>query len=104
MIPIDPLTPREVEILRFMAQGKKDSEIAEALCIANKTVRSHSNNIFTKLYVRSRTEAVVKAQWLGLVQSPGALSVEAQMIWRIEQMRPGSVRELIDAGIVPAGR
>lgn len=54
------LTNREEEILSFLAKGFKYKEIGEKLFIGTETVRSHLRNIYEKLQVRSRTEAVVK--------------------------------------------
>ena len=54
------LTPREAEILQFLAEGYLYKEIAEKLSIGNETVRTHVRHIYDKLHVRTRTEAVVK--------------------------------------------
>ena len=54
------LSPREREILDLLAKGHRYKEIAELLCISFDTVRAHLRNIYEKLHVRSRTEAVVK--------------------------------------------
>lgn len=54
------LSPREREVLHYLAQGYRYREIAEALFISPETVRSHLRSIYDKLHVRSRTEAVVK--------------------------------------------
>ena len=54
------LSPREREVLHYLAQGYRYKEIAEALFISPETVRSHLRSIYDKLHVRSRTEAVVK--------------------------------------------
>ncbi|MEM6629347.1 MAG: response regulator transcription factor [Bacteroidota bacterium] len=56
-----PLTPRESEILRLLCEGQTYSSIGEALFISGHTVRSHIKNIYQKLYVNSRAEAVKKA-------------------------------------------
>jgi DNA-binding NarL/FixJ family response regulator len=56
----EPLSRREEEILRLLAKGYRYKEIADALAISFETVRSHLKNIYDKLHVRSRTEAVVK--------------------------------------------
>lgn len=60
------LTERESEILRRMAQGHKNAQIAETLFISEKTVRNHITNIFSKLDVNSRAEAIVLAKDNGL--------------------------------------
>ncbi|MEA3408230.1 MAG: response regulator transcription factor [Chloroflexota bacterium] len=59
--PADLLTDRELEVLRHAAQGSSNREIAEALVISPRTVQSHMANIFDKLQVGSRTEAVIVA-------------------------------------------
>jgi NarL family two-component system response regulator LiaR len=57
----DPLTAREVEILRLIAQGKSNKEIAESLVIAEETVHAHVSNILNKLHLASRTQAALYA-------------------------------------------
>lgn len=59
--PKDPLTPREKEVLSFVAQGLTNKEIADQLFISEKTVKNHITNVFKKLEVNGRTEAVVLA-------------------------------------------
>ncbi|RAS74741.1 response regulator [Priestia endophytica] len=59
--PHDLLTARELEILRLIAEGKTNGEIAEALFIAVKTVKTHTTNIFSKLEVEDRTQAAIYA-------------------------------------------
>jgi DNA-binding NarL/FixJ family response regulator len=58
--PADNLSERENEILTFLARGFQDKEIADQLFLSIKTVHTHLRNIYQKLQVRSRTEAVVK--------------------------------------------
>ena len=62
-----PLTRRENEVLQQLALGKSNQEIAEALFIADKTVRTHVSNILSKLGVSSRTQAALYAVRSGLV-------------------------------------
>lgn len=57
----DPLTSREVEVLRLVAQGLENWEIAEMLVITEATVRTHVSNITNKLHVASRTQAALYA-------------------------------------------
>jgi len=57
----DPLTARELEILRLVAQGKSNKEIAETLVIAEETVHTHVSNILNKLHLASRTQAALYA-------------------------------------------
>ena len=63
----DPLTDRETENLRLMAGGYSNKEIANSLGVAEGTVKNHVSNILSKLGVRDRTRAVLKAFELGIV-------------------------------------
>lgn len=63
----DPLTDRETEILRLMAGGFSNKEIANSLGVAEGTIKNHVSNILSKLGVRDRTRAVLKAFELQLV-------------------------------------
>jgi len=63
----DPLTERETEILRLMAGGYSNKEIANSLGVAEGTVKNHVSNILSKLGVRDRTRAVLKAFELGFI-------------------------------------
>ena len=56
------LTPRELEILHLLAAGLQYSQIAENLVITENTLKFHIKNIYSKLGVRSRTQAVIAAQ------------------------------------------
>ena len=62
----DPLTERELEVLRLIAQGKSNQEIAEHLIITEHTVRTHVSNILGKLHLASRTQAALYALKEGL--------------------------------------
>ena len=62
------LTPRELATLRLMADGKSNKEIANALGISDRTVKTHLGHLFEKLNVTSRTEAVKVATRRGLVR------------------------------------
>ena len=64
---IEPLSRREVEVLRLIAQGFSNQEISERLVIALDTVKGHNRKIFGKLHVQRRTEAVARARELGLL-------------------------------------
>jgi two-component system NarL family response regulator len=64
----EPLTDREAEVLKLLANGKSNKEIGSRLSISKFTVKGHLHNIFTKLNVLSRTEAVTAATRRGLVQ------------------------------------
>lgn len=65
--PLDPLTPREIEVLQLMAEGLTNKAIARQLEISEHTVKFHINTILSKLYASSRTEAVVRATRAGLI-------------------------------------
>lgn len=64
--PFPELTPREREILELLAQGLTNPAIAEKLVLSPKTIRNQVSNIFSKLQVASRSEAIVKARGVGL--------------------------------------
>lgn len=64
--PIEPLTDREVEVLRFLAQGLTNKDIAQAMILSVRTIDAHLRSIFGKLNVRSRTEAALWAARNGL--------------------------------------
>lgn len=64
---VEPLTDREQEVLHALARGLSNREIAEQLVITEGTVKNHVSNLIAKLEVRDRTQAVLKAQELGLI-------------------------------------
>ena len=66
--PTDPLTPREVEIVKLVAEGHTSDEIAESLVIAKKTVEHHRSHILEKLGMRDRVELTRYAIRRGLVE------------------------------------
>ncbi|MCB0212835.1 MAG: tetratricopeptide repeat protein, partial [Anaerolineae bacterium] len=65
---IEPLSDREMEVLRLVAAGSSNSQIANSLIIAQGTVKKHLSNIFGKLNAESRTQAVAHARELGLLE------------------------------------
>jgi DNA-binding NarL/FixJ family response regulator len=64
---VEPLSPREMEVLALLAQGLSNQEIADRLYIAPGTVKNHVSNILSKLNARDRTQAVLQAQEIGLL-------------------------------------
>ncbi|HEX2908931.1 MAG TPA: LuxR C-terminal-related transcriptional regulator, partial [Phototrophicaceae bacterium] len=69
---VEPLSERELEVLRLIAAGYANSEIGEKLFITVGTVKRHINHIYDKLAVHSRTQAILKARELKLWQDAGA--------------------------------
>jgi LuxR family transcriptional regulator, maltose regulon positive regulatory protein len=64
---VEPLSPRELEVLRFIEQGFSNQEIADRLFLALSTVKGYTRTLFEKLQVQRRTEAVARARELGLL-------------------------------------
>lgn len=69
LIPIEPLTPRELEVLHLIANGDSNQKIADKLVITLSAVKKHTGNIFNKLNVNSRTQAIARARQLGLLST-----------------------------------
>src|SRR5437899_3768802 len=68
----EALTERETDVLRLLAEGKANKEIAQVLSIGEKTVKTHVSNILAKLGVQSRTAAALYAARIGMVTIPQA--------------------------------
>ena len=66
VLPFSELTTREREVLELLSRGKSNPEIAKPLFISGKTVRNHVSNIFSKLQVTDRAQAIVRAHEAGL--------------------------------------
>jgi len=64
---VEPLSQRELEVLRLMALGRTNREIAGQLIVAPGTVKAHTASIYRKLDVANRTEAVARARQLGIL-------------------------------------
>lgn len=64
--PFPELTERELEVLRLISQGLNNQEITQKLVLSSKTVRNHITNIFSKLQVADRAQAIVRAREAGL--------------------------------------
>jgi ATP/maltotriose-dependent transcriptional regulator MalT len=65
---IEPLSERELEVLNLVSQGLSNNDIAHKLIITVGTVKKHLNNIFGKLQVSSRTQAIGRGRELGLIR------------------------------------
>ena len=68
---VNPLTPREQDVLAELTKGKSNREIASSLFVTEKTVKTHISNIFTKLQVQDRTQAALYAVKHGLTEGSG---------------------------------
>ena len=66
-VNIDALTPKEKEVLAYVAKGASNQEIADKLCVRDVTVKTHLNSIFKKLKVTNRTQAVLLAMQIDLI-------------------------------------
>jgi LuxR family maltose regulon positive regulatory protein len=64
---IEPLSDRELEVLQLVAEGLRNRDIADRLFLSLNTVKAHTRNIYGKLNVHSRTQAVARSQTLGLL-------------------------------------
>jgi NarL family two-component system response regulator LiaR len=73
----EPLTQREVDVLRLVAQGRSNREIADQLVVTEWTVRSHVSNILSKLQLASRTQAALYALREGLASLENGIGSEA---------------------------
>ncbi len=69
--PFDELTPRELEVLALIADGRRNRDIASTLFISEKTVGNHISGIFAKLHIHDRVEAVLMARQAGLGRGEG---------------------------------
>jgi two-component system, NarL family, response regulator LiaR len=72
--PLDPLSPREVEVLAVLARGRSNREIARALAISEETVKAHVSSILAKLQLTDRTQAAIFGLQQRLVPLDDALS------------------------------
>jgi len=61
------LSKRELEVLQLMAEGLSNKEIADRLFVSLSTIKTHSNNLFDKMNVERRTQAIDKAKRLGII-------------------------------------
>lgn len=78
------LTPRELDVLKLLAEGQRNREIADALGLAEPTVKIHVNNLLRKLRPRTAPEAAVIALKRGLIppRSGACLRTRVRAVWR----------------------
>jgi len=69
---IEGLTPRELEVLKLVARGLSNREIADALTVEESTIRTHVKRILMKLQIRDRVQAVIRAYEVGLIRPRAA--------------------------------
>jgi len=68
-LEVEPLSRREIDVLRLMADGRSNKEIAQSLILALSTIKMHIKHIYGKLGVKNRVQAVAQARILGLLPS-----------------------------------
>ncbi len=78
--PVEPLTGREIEVVRFLALGKTNREVAQELQVSLSTIKTHVQHVIFKLGVSDRTQAAVRAIELGLLPQQGGTSSELPIL------------------------
>jgi ATP/maltotriose-dependent transcriptional regulator MalT len=64
---VEPLTPREMDVLRLLCEGKSNQEMAAALFLSLSAIKKYTGNLYGKLGVASRAQAIIKAHELRLI-------------------------------------
>lgn len=77
----DPLTPREVEVIRLIARGHSNQRAAKELGVKQETVKFHLTHVLRKLGVQSRTEAAWRALEMGIVEAPIRITTSNRSGW-----------------------
>lgn len=79
-----PITEREKEVLKHLAQGKTNKEISKDLILSASTVRNHISNIFTKLRISNRSQATAIAIYAGLVDFNVSDTIKADNVMTLQ--------------------
>jgi DNA-binding CsgD family transcriptional regulator/N-acetylneuraminic acid mutarotase len=99
----EPLSNRELDVIRCLAQGATNKDIASDLTISENTVKVHLRNIYTKLDVSSRTEATTAAMQQGYITLPGQEDIPAtQTVQNFDRAPSVSMPDLTPPDAVPA--
>lgn len=88
----DQFSPRELDVIRLLMQGKSNKEIAIALGIANRTVEAHLSSIYSKINVTSRTEAVIR---LSEIYSRESAKSDGGLLKGNPQLKTGVKRNIL---------
>lgn len=90
---VEPLSERELEVLRLIARGISNQEIGQRLFLALDTIKGHNRRLFDKLHVQRRTEAVARARELGLLWARSLARSSAHRI-KLARVKPGWARAI----------
>lgn len=93
---IDPLTPREIEMLRLVCDGLSNQEICQTCALTLDGVKYHLKNVFGKLGVKRRTQAVAMAVYLGLVEPRWLAEGRLRAVCEVEAEGRSNLSDVFD--------